>query len=83
MRVMAVADFANGISSVLDPSQWSFVNADLTVYCHRQPTSEWVALDSQSVVSPFAVGCTLSSLYDITGPLGWSQQSLLIDRRSP
>lgn len=81
IRVMAVADFANGISSPLDPRQWSFINADLTVCCHRHPAGEWVALDSQTVLSDTGIGCTLSHLHDTTGPLGWSQQNLLIDRR--
>src|SRR5205807_4370182 len=48
MRMAAVADFANGLSSVLDLNDWSFVNADLTVWCHRYPSGEWIALDSQT-----------------------------------
>src|SRR5258707_2092373 len=69
MRVMAVADFANGISSLLVPRQWSFNNADLPVYCHRLPAGEWVALDSQTVLSGPGIGCAPSRLHDSTRPL--------------
>src|SRR5258707_2012929 len=63
MRVMAVADFANGISSLLDPRQWSFINADLTVCCHRHPAGEWGALDSQTALSRTGIACTLTPIH--------------------
>src|SRR5260370_4928646 len=81
MRVMAVADFANGISSLLDPPQWSFINTDLTLSCHRHPAADSVALHRQTVLSGTGIGCTLSHLHDTTGPLGSSQQHLPIDPR--
>jgi hypothetical protein len=82
MRVVAVADFANGVSSVLDMARWSYLNADLTVWCYRQPAGEWIALDSQMALSGHGVGCSHSSLFDAEGRLGWAAQSLLVDARS-
>jgi hypothetical protein len=81
MRMAAVADFANGISSVLDLDDWSFVNADVTVWCHRYASGEWIALDSQTAIADTGIGCTHSSVFDTAGPIGWSAQSLLVDRR--
>jgi Thioesterase-like superfamily len=81
MRMAAVADFANGISSVLDFDEWSFVNADLTVWCYRYPSGEWIALDSQTSIADTGVGCSHSTVFDTAGPIGWSAQSLLLDRR--
>ena len=81
MRMAVVADFANGLSSVLDLNDWSFVNADLTVWCHRYPSGEWIALDSQTAIAATGIGCSHSSVFDTSGPIGWSAQSLLLDRR--
>src|SRR5260370_1259209 len=80
MRVMAVADFANGISSLLDPRQWSFINADLTGCCHRHPAGEWVALDSQTVLSGTGIGCTPSHSPATPAPLGGSHRTRPINR---
>jgi hypothetical protein len=82
MRVIAVADFANGLSSVLDLDRWTFANADLTMSSHRQAVGEWVCLESQMSVSDSGVGCTHTVLFDTMGRLGWSSQSLLIEERS-
>ncbi len=41
-RLMAAADFPNGISSELSWDDWLFINPDLTVYIEREPRSEWV-----------------------------------------
>ena len=46
MRVMAAADFGNGLSGVLDYFKYIYINPDLTVYLHRQPVGEWVCLDA-------------------------------------
>ena len=45
-RVVAVADFGNGISSALPFLEFRFINPDLTVYLHRLPVGEWVCLDA-------------------------------------
>jgi Thioesterase-like superfamily len=81
MRMAAVADFANGISSALDLDDWSFVNADLTVWCYRYASGGWIALDSQTALADTGIGCSHSSVFDTAGPIGWSAQSLLLDRR--
>ncbi|MGH9211303.1 MAG: hypothetical protein ACRD2C_11560 [Acidimicrobiales bacterium] len=81
VRVVAVADLANGISSMVDLDRWTYVNADLTVWCHRQATGEWVGLESHTAVVDTGVGCSHSAVFDTHQPLGWSAQSLLIDTR--
>jgi hypothetical protein len=81
MRLAAVADFANGLSSVLDLNDWSFVNADLTAWCYRYASGEWIALDSETAIADTGIGCSHSSVFDTAGPIGWSALSLLLDRR--
>jgi hypothetical protein len=80
-RVAAAADFGNGISWVLTREDgYRFINPDLTIYLHRHPVGEWVALESVTLPDPQGVGLAESRLYDATGPIGRSVQSLLIER---
>lgn len=80
-RLMAAADFGNGVSWVLHRADgWQFINPDLTVYLHRLPAGEWVCLDAVSYMEPHGVGLAESRLFDETGPLGRATQSLLLER---
>jgi hypothetical protein len=80
-RVAAAADFGNGISWVLSRTDgYRFINPDLTIYLHRHPAGEWVALEATKSPESLGVGLAESRLYDERGPLGRSAQSLLIER---
>ncbi|MBV8194947.1 MAG: thioesterase family protein [Candidatus Dormibacteraeota bacterium] len=81
-RVLAAADFGNGISAALPFLNHVFINTDLTVHLHRHPVGEWICLDAASVVQPAGIGLAESALSDIEGPIGRSLQSLLVDRRA-
>lgn len=81
-RVVAAADFGNGISSLADFETTSFINPDLTVYLHRPPVDEWVCLDAVSTLEPNGVGFAESALHDRQGRIGRAAQSLLVDQRS-
>lgn len=80
-RVMAAADFGNGISAVADFSELLFINPDLTVHLHRLPEGEWVALEAHSRLEPTGVGLAQSDLWDERGRLGRGLQSLLLEAR--
>lgn len=80
-RVVAAADFGNGVSSLMDPSRMSFVNPDLTVYVHRLPEGEWVCLEATTLAGGHGLGFAESALYDERGRIGRAVQSLLIDVR--
>lgn len=79
-RVVAVSDFNNGISSVLEFGRWMFINPDLTVTLHRLPQGEWVLLDAVSRIEAEGLGLAESLLSDERGPIGRSVQALLVDR---
>jgi acyl-coenzyme A thioesterase PaaI-like protein len=81
-RVVAAADFGNGISRIIDFAELLFINPDLTVYMHREPVGEWVCLDSVSYIESHGIGMAKSDLFDIDGPIGAAAQSLVIDHRS-
>ena len=80
MRAVAAADFGNGISSVLEWLSYLFINPDLTVYMHRLPRGEWIALQSVTTVQSNGIGLAQSRLYDRDGSVGTSLQSLLLER---
>lgn len=81
-RVMIAADSGNGVSQVLDPRAFTFVNPDLTVYLHRPPAGEWVCLDARTIPQERGIGLADTRLLDEQGPVGRSVQSLLIDARA-
>jgi hypothetical protein len=81
-RLAAVADFGNGVSSVLSWDRFLFINPDLTIHLARPPVGEWTCLDAQTVLaSGTGVGLAESALYDDDGRVGRAVQSLLVDGR--
>lgn len=81
-RVLIAADSASGISSALDWREWLFVNPDLTIHLHRMPASEWICLEAVTYPEPHGVGMTAAVIWDETGPLGRSLQSLFVAPRA-
>lgn len=79
-RVVATADFSNGISRSLDYNTWVFMNPDLTVHVTRYPEGEWIALSAESTYSHLGRGLATGTLWDTSGWLGRSTQSLYLDR---
>jgi hypothetical protein len=80
-HLFTAADAGNGISGILDFARFGFVNTDLTVYLQRAPESEWIGLDSRTVLSPDAVGLAESVLHDERGPIGRALQTLIVTAR--
>jgi len=79
-RVAAAADFGNGVSAALERGKYLFINPDLSVFLHRYPVGEWVALEAQTFAEAHGVGIAESALHDERGRIGRSLQSLLVDR---
>jgi hypothetical protein len=80
-RAVAAADFANGISSVLDWDEWLFVNCDLTVTLLQDPRTPWVLLDAATQIDTSGVGCASATLFDEHGPIGFARQTLFVAPR--
>lgn len=79
-RVVATADFCNGVSRALDYDKWVFMNPDLTVHVSRYPEGEWLALAAESTYGHQGRGLATGTLWDQAGWLGRSTQSLYLDR---
>lgn len=80
-RVVATADFCNGISRGLDYTEWVFMNPDLTVHVTRYPSDDWVGLSAESGYGDLGRGVATGTLWDLDGWLGRSTQSLYLDRQ--
>lgn len=80
-RTAAAADFVNGISGVLSPEHWTYINPDLTVTLHRLPVGEWIAVDAVTRLDGSGVGTAEADLYDEAGRIGRCVQTLLVQHR--
>lgn len=78
-RVMAAADFGNGISGLWPMDEMTFINPDLSVFLYRPPVGEWVCLDAVTRVGAVGVAVAESLLFDELGPIGRSVQTLLVE----
>lgn len=81
MRAALTADFSNGVSSLLSFTDWTFINADLTVSLTRIPVGEWILLDAQTWIGPAGAGTALARLADASGYFGNAIQNLVIEPR--
>ena len=81
MRVAGAADFGNGLSWVLPPERWLFVNPDLSIHLLRLPEGEWVGMRSTTLPGGEGIGLAETALFDLGGRIGRSVQSLLLDAR--
>ncbi len=80
-RTLILADSASGVSAPIDFTKSFSINPDLSVYLHRYPEGEWVCLDAATMPEPDGIGVCASTIYDETGPIGRSLQSLFIGPR--
>ena len=81
-RAMVAADFGNGISQVLGDA-FVFINPDLVVHFEREPVGEWIALAATTRMTAGASALASGTLYDTTGRIGQSEQSLYVGPRAP
>lgn len=80
-RVLTIADSASGVSRLLEPEQWFFINPELTVHLAAVPTGEWICVDARSRVEAGGFGLAASLIYDRTGLVAHGAQSLYVGPR--
>lgn len=81
MRAAATADFSNGVGAVLDFSQWTYINGDLTISLARDPVGDWILLDAETWIGPDGGGLAAGRLADREGFFGRAVQTLVIEPR--
>jgi len=77
-KFFTVLDIANGVGSRLAFGEWTFMNTDTTVHLYRQPLGEWTGIKARMTVGPQGYGLTGAELFDSSGAVGRSAQTLLI-----
>ena len=80
-HLLVMTDAASGISAVLDWTRATFANVDLSVALVRPPSGEWVGMDAVTTIGPAGAGQCFADLYDATGRVGRSSQSLFVETR--
>lgn len=80
-RALLSADSGNGISAMLDPRSWVFINVNLSVQLHRDPEGEWLLVDAVTDLGPAGAGVASTVLSDTAGPAGRGSQALLVAPR--
>src|SRR5699024_4372384 len=80
-RLCAVADSGNGVSGMLSPTEWWFINTELTVHVQRPPEGEWICLDAVTSIGPSGLGTARSTVHDREGQVAFGSQALMIRPR--
>lgn len=80
-RVAVAADAINGIGFALDFTRYTFVNADLTIYLHRELEGEWVRLQATHIAQPCGRGLVDAGLADVRGPIGRALEAQVLALR--
>jgi hypothetical protein len=80
--LVTAADSASGVAVVVDPARATFVNGDLTIALHRAPVGEWTCLDAAATGEAHGIGLARARLWDTTGLVGRSLQTLLLEPRA-
>lgn len=79
-RAVAAADFGNGVAHPVGWGDYLFINCDLNVSLLREPTGEWIGLESRTELDPNGSGLTTTRLHDEQGHFGNASQILFVDR---
>lgn len=80
-RLVAAADFGNGVAAALPFDRYLFINADLQIGLERRPEGEWIALDSRTLIDPGGIAWARSVLHDERGRVGVATQALVVGTR--
>jgi hypothetical protein len=80
-RSLLIADSGSGVSAVLDPARFLFINVDLTVVLQRDPAGEWLLLDASTIIGDRGTGLAETILSDAGRECGRALQTLLVAPR--
>jgi hypothetical protein len=80
-RVAIAADFASPFANSGDKGL-GWINADITLYLHRLPVTEWIGFEVKNHGATDGVAIGECWLYDEQGPIGTSSVMALAQRRN-
>lgn len=82
LRAASAADFAHPFANS-GSGGLEFINADITLYLHRDPAEEWIGFEVRNHRSSDGVAVGECWLYDEQGPIGQSLVCAVANRRGP
>ncbi len=77
VRAATLSDFGNGVGQLRLAAGVGSINADITLYLHRDPAGEWLGLEARSRMENNGNGLVETTLYDDNGPVGRVMQAIL------
>ena len=77
-KICPLADCGNAFGRNAEPSEFNFMNLDLTVLLHRDPIGEWLGTNAVSHWQTNGIGMADAELFDREGCVGRAMQTLLI-----
>jgi hypothetical protein len=80
VRVALAADLTNPFVNS-GTNGLNFINADITLYLHRLPVSEWIGFEVASHRSADGIAVGACTLYDIDGAIGQTVVCSVANRR--
>lgn len=79
-RVALACDYTNPLANS-GSAGLAFINADITLYLHRLPVSDWLGFEVEDHESAEGVCVGACRLHDVDGPIGHSLVAGLAQRR--
>jgi hypothetical protein len=70
VRIATAADFANPLTN-FGENRLEFINADLSLFLHRLPTSDWLGFEVAGHLSEAGVAVGNCTVYDLDGAVGY------------
>lgn len=80
VRLASVADFVSSSSKRLGPD-WISINPEVSVQIEREPTGEWIAIETTVRLGNDGVGVSEAVVFDRSGRVGRTSKSVLNMRR--
>ena len=81
-RIATISDMGNATSQMMSPTEYLWINPDITLYLHRPSAGEWIGLKSVAFPRREGLGVSDSLVFDRDGPLGRIVQAQLVDRHA-
>ena len=78
-RLAAIADFTSGSANFLPVTEWSSINADVTMNVLREPAGEWIAVDAIAHAAGDGIGHSRASFFDTDGFVGSGATTQVVD----
>jgi hypothetical protein len=76
-----LSDFTNAFANSAVRLPTGMINADITLYLHRYPDGEWIALETQRIAQPSGLAVSTAVMYDQQGPIGTVVEAALANQR--